>query len=236
MQYSTHDIQQGNNFNFIRLVAALMVIITHTYVLVGLGVEHDILYKLTKGETAISITGLRTFFVISGFLIIQSMERSTGYMSYLSKRILRIFPGLAICLLVTILIIGTIFTSASLTDYLFNSNTWMYLKNIFLFQIQFEITSLFESNPNHTVNGSIWTLAYEFSYYIMIMVLCSLCIFKRKWIGIITFLLFWGIRVYTLYADVPPFHVTFSHLYRSSIRSFCRFWSLFYCGHVAVFI
>lgn len=117
MKESKDFLFQNNNFNFIRVVAAALVIITHTYVLVGLGIGHDFLYQLTREDMSVSILGLRTFFVISGFLIAQSMERSSTYKSFFIKRVLRIFPGLMACLLVTILIFGPAFTNTTLFDF-----------------------------------------------------------------------------------------------------------------------
>jgi len=203
MKESNDLLFQNNNFNFIRVVAAALVIITHTYVLVGLGIGHDFLYQLTQEDMSVSILGLRAFFVISGFLIAQSMERSSTYKSFFIKRVLRIFPGLMACLLVTILILGAAFTNTTLFDYFSRSTTWHYLYNIFLFKIQFMIPTVFENNFDPTVNGSIWTLAYEFSYYILVMCLHRLGMFTKKWMALVVCMLFFLIRIYTLYGNVP---------------------------------
>ncbi|WP_291275026.1 acyltransferase [Flavobacterium sp.] len=195
---------QENNFNFIRVVAAIMVIITHTYVLVGLDVKHDFLYKISNGEIMISTAGLRMFFIISGFLITQSMERSKDYMTFFVKRVLRIFPGLIVCVLSIIFIFGACFTNVPLHDYFSRSTTWEYLWNMTVYRVVGTIPTVFENNIAHIIDGSLWTLAYEFSYYIMVMALCAVGIFKRKWLGIVLFVLFFSIRLYTLYAEVPP--------------------------------
>ncbi|MBC7449991.1 MAG: acyltransferase [Cytophagales bacterium] len=191
-----------NNFNFMRIAAAAMVIITHTYVLTGLGIEHDILYKLTGGELLISTFGLRIFFVISGFLITQSMERSS-YGSYVLKRILRIFPGLIVCILLTIFVLGPLFTTNTLHHYFQQEETWTYLKNCSIYTIQLELPGVFEQTPEHVVNGSIWTLAYEFSYYIMILLLSLIGLFKHKWMAFIIFFVFLLLQLWTNYDTVP---------------------------------
>jgi peptidoglycan/LPS O-acetylase OafA/YrhL len=48
--------------------------------------------------------GVPIFFVISGFLISASYERSPGLKSYSRNRVLRIYPGLWCCVLTTILV------------------------------------------------------------------------------------------------------------------------------------
>ena len=57
-----------NNFDFLRLVFAVFVIITHSYSISGIK-EIDILSQLTNGQTALSYVGVRGFFIISGYLI-----------------------------------------------------------------------------------------------------------------------------------------------------------------------
>ena len=197
------QLYQSNNFNFIRVVAAIMVIITHTYVLVGLGVQYDFLYRISNGELMISIIGLRAFFIISGFLIAQSMERSPDYKTYFIKRVMRIFPGLIVCIFSIILIWGVIFTNTLCSDYLSRPSTWLYLKNISLYKIVLEIPTVFEGNVSQVINGSIWTLAYEFSYYLMVIGLCMIGIFQRKWLAFIMFIIFFGLNLYTIYGVVP---------------------------------
>lgn len=194
---------QTNNFNFIRVIAAAMVIITHTYVLIGLGTQHDFLYQLSNGEIMISTLGLRAFFIISGYLIIQSMEKSTSYGSYFKKRILRVFPGLIACILFIILVLGAIYTSKPIFAYYTSATTWKYLYNISLYKGVFIIPSVFDDHIIQVINGSIWTLAYEFSYYIMVMVLCAIGIFKRKWIAGIVFCCFFCLQLLTIYTKVP---------------------------------
>src|SRR5260221_5801342 len=48
--------------------------------------------------------GVPIFFVISGFLISLSYERSSSLKSYCRNRVLRIYPGLWCCILSTIVV------------------------------------------------------------------------------------------------------------------------------------
>ena len=233
MAYSIPDIQQENNFNFMRIIAAAMVIVTHSLVLTGNGYELDPLYRISNGEIMISTLGLRTFFVISGLLIMQSMDRSNTYVGFIRKRILRIFPGLIVCVLITVSIIGPFFTSKTIAEYFRLGSTWSYLINLTLFKTQETLPSVFESNSVQAVNGSIWTLAYEFAYYMMVVILSLIGIFKRKWIIFIVFITFFVVQLITVYYTVPPKYFYFLMYTDFRLNYFSEFGLYFTAGAIA---
>ncbi len=160
--------REQNNFDFLRLVAALGVIVTHSYALLGFP-EGDFVVTLTHGVTSWSRLGVWTFFIISGYLITQSALRSHSVVEYWVKRALRIFPALIVLCLVTAFIVGPFMTELPFWSYIENRHTWGYLKNITLYGIRIELPGVFLHNPYpafpRAVNGSLWTLAYEFTLY-----------------------------------------------------------------------
>ena len=95
--------REANNFDLIRIIFAWFVIVSHSYVLNGVG-ESDPLGQLTSNYLILSFIGVKGFFVISGYLILQSLTRSKNVIDYLVKRILRIFPGLIVVLIISLLI------------------------------------------------------------------------------------------------------------------------------------
>jgi peptidoglycan/LPS O-acetylase OafA/YrhL len=162
-------ISRHNNFDFLRFVLASFVIITHSYPLTG-NKEHDILYKLTDGQTLLSYIAVRGFFSISGYLIFQSLMRSSSIKDYLWKRALRIFPALlaALCLSV---ILGY-FAYSGFSSYWLNTSTWSYIpKNLFFyFSNQSTIDGVFVDNRYRpAINGSLWTIPYEFTCYLLLI-------------------------------------------------------------------
>lgn len=233
MTHSNLNTQQENNFNFMRIVAAAMVIVTHSLVLTGKGVEIDLLYRISKGEIMVSTLGLRAFFVISGLLIMQSMDRSTTRLMFVWKRILRIFPGLILCVLITVCIVGPIFTNKTIAEYLQLGSTWSYLINLTLFKTQEVLPSVFESNSVPVVNGSIWTLAYEFSYYMMVLVLSIIGVFQRRWLIFIPFFVFFIAQVITVYYTVPPKYFYFLIYTDLRLNHFSDFGLYFTAGAIA---
>jgi len=185
-----------NNFDFLRLIFSLFVIITHSYPLTGLP-EADWLYQITNGQLSFSYLGVRGFFILSGYLIFQSQLRSKGILDYFWKRGLRLFPGLAVALFMTIVIAYFVYEGGGFQSFISNKNVWTYLPyNLRLIWPQLGINGVFEHNPFPSViNGSIWTIQYEFLCYVLIAIFFFI---KRKqiiWIGGI-FVFFFICRVF----------------------------------------
>jgi surface polysaccharide O-acyltransferase-like enzyme len=90
------SVSQGrnNNFNLFRIVAALAVVVTHSFVLSS-GNPGDEPLRQTLGTTLGSIA-VDVFFVTSGLLIAASLLRSQCLVAFARARCLRISPGLIV--------------------------------------------------------------------------------------------------------------------------------------------
>ncbi|MGN7799750.1 acyltransferase family protein [Leifsonia sp. 22587] len=86
-----------NNFDVLRLLFATLVIFSHSFALVGQA--EPVLWGRTLGNL-----GVHGFFVISGYLIVQSFLRSRSLLQYGMNRVLRIVPGLVVALILSSLI------------------------------------------------------------------------------------------------------------------------------------
>ena len=169
----TKETRIANNFDIIRILFAWFVILSHSYVLNGNG-PTDPLANLTNGYMIFSFLGVKGFFIISGYLIFQSLERSHSILDYLTKRILRIFPALLIVLIVTLAAIYFIYP-AKQSVYLFDPEIYKYfLGNSILFMPHFFIKGVFENQYSHAINGSLWTIEFEFLFYIVLLFLYPL--------------------------------------------------------------
>jgi peptidoglycan/LPS O-acetylase OafA/YrhL len=148
-----------------------MVVVTHAYPLAGV-LTGDYLSKITNAQAEFSYLGLSGFFIISGYLCFQSLERCNTLSEYYWKRALRIYPGLFVVLLLTV-VLGVFVYESNLLDYLSNRSMWMYLPaNMTLIKQQGMIDGVFTHNPyNPTINGSLWSLQYEAVFYIWLSVL-----------------------------------------------------------------
>lgn len=157
----------ANNFDFLRLFAALMVVIGHSFWLSGNGALEPV--KVFTGFWDIADIAVHVFFVMSGFLIAGSWANTRSLLSFAGKRALRIFPALIVAVLFTTFVIGLLATKLPAGDYLSHASTWNYLTNISL-HTEFRLPGVFAENafPN-TVNGSLWTLPFEVLMYLSLM-------------------------------------------------------------------
>ncbi|MDW9379053.1 acyltransferase [Chryseobacterium sp. JV558] len=180
-------ISRSNNFDFLRLVFASLVIITHSYALSG-APQGDPLSQLTNGQMEFSYLGVHGFFIISGYLIFKSLLRCKGLSDFYWKRLLRLFPALIVVLFLTVLLAPAVYESS--VPYLQNKSVYTYIpQNLTLFFRQKGIDGVFESNPyKNSINGSLWTICYEFSMYVMVSLLFF--IRKKKIVKTVVILLF----------------------------------------------
>lgn len=172
-----------NNFDFLRLIAAILVIFSHSYPLTLGSNTLEPLSRLTNGQETFGGLGVSIFFIISGFLITYSFERCSNVYEYLRNRVLRIYPALIVLIILTVFVLGPILTTIDTKAYFLNPSTLRYLESFMLVNMQYGLPGIFEHNPYpNAVNGSLWTLWYEFFFYILVAVFGSIKLLKKYFI------------------------------------------------------
>jgi peptidoglycan/LPS O-acetylase OafA/YrhL len=153
-----------DNFTLLRLALALAVVVSHA-ASVGTGRHTDEpLFALT-GYT-LGEHGVNGFFAVSGFLVAMSWERRGGAMPFAAARLLRVFPGLIVAVLVTALVIGGAMTSRPIAGYLASGETWkMIWQTLTTFKSATVLPGVFEGNPLRWPISTVWTLRYELFCY-----------------------------------------------------------------------
>ncbi|WP_379137401.1 acyltransferase family protein [Paenibacillus sp. sgz500958] len=170
-----------NNFDFLRFAAASAVIFSHAYPLSWGNDNNEPLFMLSGGQVTIGRIAVAIFFIISGFLITQSYDRSKSFVSFAKARILRIFPGLLFVLLLSAFVLGPLVSSKSVSAYFADPGTMHYLKNIFLHPMIYPLPGVFDTTVYQgAVNGSLWTLEFEFLCYILVAVLGLLRLLRKE--------------------------------------------------------
>lgn len=175
--------RKNNIFDYIRILLAIIVIYSHAYPLfVGLGVLDPVSTRIliTEGVGGIAVIG---FFILSGFMITQSMVHSKNNGQFFLKRIIRIFPALILMLLLTIFVLGPLVYNGNIGDYFKSSSVWQYFgKNLNLFGgTVYGIDGVFTENPYPAaINGSLWSLKHEFMAYIILIILSCLSVIKNR--------------------------------------------------------
>lgn len=168
----------ANNFDLIRLLAAFSVMFSHSYFFLN-DVAHEPFYRYLNEFDTGGGWGVATFFVISGFLVSRSVETRTTF-EYLKARILRILPGLAVVVLLTILVVGPLATTLPVNLYFRDETTWRYLLTLLIFPIQYALPDVFEDRADSSVNAPLWTLPIEFSFYLLLPLARALDLMRKR--------------------------------------------------------
>lgn len=170
-----------NNFDVLRLVAAVSVMFSHAFLIADGTQKHEWLIRLTGNQSILGLCGVFVFFAISGFLVTQSFEQTGDPLRFLAKRALRIFPGLFVAALLSALVLAPLVSTLELGAYFRQSAPYRYiLSNSLLMQSVHELPGvMFANNPaGLEINGSMWTLRFEFMMYVMVMALGMLRLLK----------------------------------------------------------
>jgi len=147
-----------NNFNLIRLLAAVQVMVVHV-------LNH---FEVTGWAVdALKIVpGVPVFFFISGYLIGSSYirTRSRGLRAYAANRALRIFPALWVCVALSTLSVFAIGYMASVSVNPVQLLVWVAGQASFL---QFYNPEFMRGYGAGVLNGALWTIAVELQFYVL---------------------------------------------------------------------
>ena len=186
---------KDNNFDFIRFIAALLVIVNHSYFL--LPVVEDPLLTFTSDRYNIGKIAVAVFFIISGILITQSFQRTKSLFNYFTSRALRIYPALIFVIFITVFLLGPLLTTYSLQEYFAATQTHKYLLfNITMVKAEYFLPGVFENNFRQGfVNGSLWTLPNELACYVAVAIIGMFRSRKMR-AGMVLLVLFLGVFHY----------------------------------------
>ena len=203
---------RSNSLNFLRLVLALTVLISHA---IGLGFGLGSSFNHTPPGT-IAVYG---FFGISGYLIAGSAVRNHAG-RYLWQRFLRIFPGFWVALVLTAFFFGLIGwlspgeysligfiahgdSHCGVSCYLGARNSpFDYVLNNGLLKMNQPLIA------GTTWNGSLWTLFYEFLAYLFLLALALAGFLRRRIWTLVTTIGLW--TIVTVITLTPSYAVRFN--------------------------
>lgn len=160
---------RDNNYNLLRLTAALTIAFYHCYFMVMGDKFTEEQYSALYATSQIV---LNFFFIASGFLIAQSFVRKKDLVTYVTARFLRLVPGLFVLSFLVCFVMGPLVTKVSLTDYFLSFDVLAYVPLTTAMDPDRVLPGVFVNNPNaNELVTAIWTLRYEVICYIALAVL-----------------------------------------------------------------
>ncbi|WP_168199751.1 acyltransferase [Citricoccus sp. SGAir0253] len=167
-------MSRDNAFDFLRLLASLMVLIHHSVIHLD---AQFLWHSATAGPWFHG--GVSLFFVLSGYLVVRSAERCLEdhrpWWEFYRNRALRILPAIyayGIVSIVLLLILGVIDLGwfASL-------ESWAFVLS-YMFLIPVFNPEALGSFGIGVINGSLWTIPVEVSFYVVVPLVV---IAARRW-------------------------------------------------------
>lgn len=186
------DAHARNNFNLLRLLFALMVAVYHAIALPGIAG-----WEQLEGWTSVGAElGVQGFFVLSGYLVWASLERSSSLGLYAEKRARRLLPGyvtvILVCAIAAVVLVPAVRADlGQLAAYLGWNLT-------FLNFMAPGLPGVFEANRFTEINGALWTLKIEVMFYLVLPVLAFVLRLAGKQRWILFVLIYAGAEVWRL--------------------------------------
>jgi peptidoglycan/LPS O-acetylase OafA/YrhL len=201
-----------NNFHLIRFIAATLVLYNHCYPLTNRG-TYDEITLFSQGIFPTAHMGVCIFFIVSGYLVSQSLQNSPTILNFIWKRIIRIFPALIVVIIICVVVGGTVFTTLRPREYWQNYETYLFLKLIKLYpHVGYTLPGVFKTLPINDVNGSLWTLPYEVTMYLFLVVLQICGLFSKRNFILFLFLFSFPFTIYLFFNYHPTSLIPILHL------------------------
>lgn len=194
---------KNNNFNFLRLVFAILVLLSHSPEIIDGNRNREILTRIF-GTLSFGDFAVQGFFILSGYMIVKSWLQDPELNRYLKKRVARIYPGFIIATVFSVFLIGWLGATDRLT-YVQDINYSKFIINLIILLGPFT-PKVFEGTAYAIVNAPMWTLEYEFRCYILIGILGIWGINSRRniWLNILFITLFALFASY--FFDINKYH------------------------------
>jgi len=180
--HGDNGVSHNNNFDLLRLLAALQVVYMHSVAVLRLPPGGDLYIVLG------CFPGVACFFLISGFLVTDSYLRSASVGDYSFRRALRIYPALIVNLVVIDL---AMYATGGLSAVQWPGRYLAYFgvaaatasHDIGAWATQIPATygasTFFMAVPS----GVLWTLTVELSFYLILPIILALYQ-RNRWAGL----------------------------------------------------
>jgi peptidoglycan/LPS O-acetylase OafA/YrhL len=195
-------LPKTNNFDLIRLAAALQVAVLHL-----IGDLRGTALNWPVGAIVNLFPGVPIFFFISGFLISKSFEKNSVVKEFALNRFLRIYPGLAACFLVSL---ASVWLTGYFAEVNFSLSALLLWAAAQLSVAQFYNPDFMRDYGLGVLNGSTWTITVELQFYVLVPLMYGALrlqsVSRRRANMVLLGLILGFIAVNQAYAHVEAFH------------------------------
>jgi peptidoglycan/LPS O-acetylase OafA/YrhL len=233
--YLPQPVDRDNQFDLLRLLAAFLVFFSHCFALCGQK-DREPLASLQYSLGAVAVDA---FFVISGFLICQSYAYSRSFITFVQNRLLRLLPALGIFIFLAVFALGPWITSLSFDDYMRSDDTRRFFRTLLLFKAHYGLPGVFSDQPSSAVNGSLWTLIYEFRIYFLAPLLLLLFSSYQKLLKFLLAILFTSFLLLEFVypsATYSPIHYYIKFSYLFTYGTMCNLYRFRLIGNKKIFL
>jgi peptidoglycan/LPS O-acetylase OafA/YrhL len=171
---------RGPGFDHVRLFAAIIVLLHHSRGLQYPDLRDDPFLHYSAGYMDFGRFAVVIFFAISGFLVTPGLLRTANIVDYAVHRSVRIFPGLIVNVVLTMLLLGPILTTHSLVSYFSDPQMFLYAKNISTLTVRYLPGVVASDGSSVIINGALWTLHFEVLCYIALGLLGAFGLLSRR--------------------------------------------------------
>jgi peptidoglycan/LPS O-acetylase OafA/YrhL len=164
-----------NSFGALRLLFAYAVIVSHSPQLIDGNFSREIFrsngLQVSLGELAVA-----GFFIISGYLIAGSYLSDPSLWRFLERRILRIYPAFIVASLICIFLVGPLSGGALGA---MSAHDWLLALGRMVFLVPPVVPMAFHGLPVPALDGSMWTIRYEFRCYLLVAAIGVLGLLRK---------------------------------------------------------
>ncbi|SDI07358.1 Acyltransferase family protein [Paraburkholderia steynii] len=172
----------NNNFDLVRLIAALLVMYGHAGPVYHWGGNED-LVRLTTGFDYAGSIAVYAFFMISGILVSMSYQRQRSIINFAALRVARIFPALVVAVTAITFIVGPLVSIETARTYFLNPQIykWWYKTATLVTGVGTYLPGVFTTvNLKMNVDAPVWTLPMELKCYFLVMCIGLLGLLRTR--------------------------------------------------------
>ncbi|MBN1115256.1 MAG: acyltransferase, partial [Oligoflexia bacterium] len=204
----TMNYSKVNNFDVLRFILAFLVIFYHTMVLSAFNAE-GLLFHLAG-------FAVDCFFVVSGMLIMWSYDAGPFLAPYVIKRFFRIYPLYFILIIIQSVIL-LLLTNRDFAEILPDFLKYVSANLLFLNFVQPSIPGVFDNFAVNAVNGSLWTLKIEVTFYFTLPLIYYLF---KKFGDIVLYICFIFSVLFFFYFSYKGYSLHFTENFPAQLRFF----------------